>query len=145
MDTRTARRAAEKAARDLINGRAALVGELGVMHAERARLAEEVKAAAEQGRQLIADAGAEASSLVTSAQDLARAGAQLYADAYQVAAAGGWTAADLAALGFEPASTGTRRRRAPATEQQPDHGSSLVTLLEQPAVGDLQAASAPAS
>ncbi len=145
MDARRARRAAEKAARDLINSRAALVGELGVMHAERARLAEEVKAAAEQGRQLIADAEAEASSLVTSAQDLSRAGDQLYADAYQVAATGGWTAADLTTLGFEPASIGPRRRRAPATEQQPDRDKSVVTLLEQPAVGDLQAASASAS
>ena len=74
-----------------------------------------------------------------SARDLAQAGAQLYADAYEVAATGGWTAADLAA----PASSGTRRRR--GTEQQADQGSSVVALLEQPGVGDLQAALAPAS
>jgi len=116
MDSRTARRSAEKAARDLVNSRAAVVGELGVMYAERARLAEEMNAATARGRQLIADAQAEASGLVAAAQDFAQAGAQLYADAYEVAATGGWTAADLAALGFEPTSRGTRRRRAPATE-----------------------------
>lgn len=111
MDTRAARRAAEKAARDLVNGRAGLVGELGVVQAELARLAEEVAQAAARGRQLVADAEAEAANLVAAAQDCAREGEQRYADAYGAATGGGWTAADLTALGFQPTGSSPRRRR----------------------------------
>ncbi len=125
MDTRAARRAAEKAARNLVNSRAALVGDLGVMQAERARLAEEVAEAATRGRQLVADAETEAAQLVAAIQDRAQEGEQHYADAYGAATGGGWTAADLTALGFQPAGSSPRRRR-PAAAEQPEPAAPLV-------------------
>ena len=113
MDTRTARRAAEKAARDLINNRATLIGELGVAQAERAQLEADVTTAADRGRQLVAAAEAEASRLLETAQSCVRDAEQRYTDVYGAATAAGWAPADLATLGFQPAdsSTGPRRRR----------------------------------
>jgi hypothetical protein len=132
MDSRAARRAAEKAARNLMNERAALVGELGVMDAERRRLADEVAAAARRGRQLVADAEAEAARLVAAAQDVAQDGEQRYADVYGAATAEGWAPGDLKALGFAPSSNNPPRRRRstplPAETNQPP-----LTLPAQPA------------
>ena len=116
MDARAARRAAEKAARDLISQRAARVGDLGVLRAERAQLADDVTTAQAQGQHLVAAAQAEAGALVQAARDLALDGEQRYADAYSAATAAGWIADDLAALGYQPAQTKTRspRRRQPS-------------------------------
>ncbi len=141
MDTRAARRAAEKAARHLMNSRAALVGELGVLHADRARLAQDVVDAASRGRQLIADAEAEAARLVAAAQNLAQDGEQRYADAYSAATTGGWAPADLHALGFQPVNgSGSRRRR--VAVDQPELTPPVVTLPEQTDPHDQQPASA---
>lgn len=111
MDTRTARRAAERAARDLLTSRAAVAGEVGVVAAERAQLAEDVTAATSRGRDLIAAAEAEAARLIAAAQDLVVEADQRYADVYSAATGAGWTPADLTALGFQPAPAGTTRRR----------------------------------
>lgn len=130
MDNRTARRAAEKAARDLITSRTALVGQLGVAHAERTQLTADVTAAAARGRQLVEAAEAEAARLVAAAQDLAADGETRYADVYSAATTEGWTPADLTALGFATGNTTPQRRRrtlAPTTEPAP----RPVTLPEQ--------------
>ena len=120
MDSRTARRTAEKAARDLIASRAALVGELGVAHANRTQLADDISVATARGRQLLAAAEAEAARVLAAAHDLAHDGETRYADVYSAATAAGWTPADLSALGFPPSSTSTqRRRRTPAAPSQP--------------------------
>lgn len=146
MDTRAARRAAEKAARDLMTSRAALVGELGVVHAERTQLAEDVTVATARGRELVAAADAEAARLVAAAQDLAQDGEQRYADAYGAATAAGWTPIDLTALGFQPATgSSPRRRRTPV--EQPEltpPAETSVTLPEQHVEHDQQPATAPA-
>lgn len=117
MDTRVARRAAEKAARDLITSRAVVVGELGVVAAERAQLAEGVSAANRRGRDLVAAAEAEAARLVAAAQDLVAEADQRYTDVYNAATGAGWTSADLVALGFQPGTASTTRRRRAAVEQ----------------------------
>lgn len=120
MDTRTARRTAEKAARDLITSRTALIGELGVAQAERSQLDADVAAAAEQGRQLIAAAEADAARLLQTAQAAIQDADQRYADLYTAATAAGWAPADLTALGFAPAAgTQARRRRPPAPAAPP--------------------------
>lgn len=111
MDNRTARRAAERAARDLINSRAALVGELGVAAAERLQLSDEVNAAAGRGRQLVEAAEVEAARLLAGAHDLVMTGEQRYTDVYTAATAAGWAPADLTALGFASPGTATRQRR----------------------------------
>lgn len=136
MDSRTARRTAEKAARDLVTTRAALVGEVGVAAAERTQLTDDITAATERGRQLVASAQAEAARLVAAAQDLVTAGEQRYTDAYTAATAAGWTPSDLTALGFPPAtSTPTRRRRPAATDQAapPPAAASADAPEQQPA------------
>ncbi len=132
MDTRAARRAAEKAARDLISHRATLVGELGVAQAERTQLEDDVAAAAERGRQLIAEAQAEAARLLEHAQACVRDAEQRYTDVYTSATAAGWTPADLTALGFQPA-TGSRprQRRASAEQTGTAPAEPSVTLPEQ--------------
>lgn len=55
---------------------AAVVGELGVVQAERAQLAEDVAAASTRGRELVAAAEAEAARLFAAAQDLVAAADQ---------------------------------------------------------------------
>ncbi len=67
MDVRVARRAAEKAARNLINDRAGLVGEVRVADAERTRLATDLEAAATRGRGLITSAEQESARLLAEA------------------------------------------------------------------------------
>ena len=136
MDTRAARRAAEKVARDLLNSRAAVVGDLAVAHADRARLADEVEAASKRGRDLVAAAEAEAARLLAAAQDEVGNGERRYADLYGAATAAGWTAADLAALGF-PAGTaaGAKRRRATAAEQIAGQPDQKQPAPEQPTTG----------
>ena len=146
MDSRTARRAAEKAARDLMTSRAALVGELGVAHAERMRLAQDVHAAADHGRQLVANAQAEAARLVAAAQDLVHDGEQRYGDAYTAATTAGWTTGDLTALGFQPSPSTTPRRRRTAADpvQQPAAAVPAQPAgPEQHAAGDQQPATSP--
>ena len=111
MDTRTARRIAEKAARDLIKARSAVIGELGVVNAERLKLASEVDTAAEQGRQLRAAAETQAAALLVSARDVARAGEQRYVEALTAAVSAGWTFEDLNTMGFPDVRAQNRRRR----------------------------------
>lgn len=135
MDTRAARRAAEKAARNLINNRTAPIGELGVAQAERALLEAEVVAAAGRGRQLVAAAEDEAARLLEHAQSAVRNATERYADLYSAATMAGWTPADLAALGFDSTSPHPRRastraqREAPAPGPSPEQ--SHVTVPEQ--------------
>ena len=130
MDTRTARRAAEKAARDLINDRAALIGELAVARADRTQLDTDITAACERGRQLVAAAEAEAAGLLDTAQAGVRQADQRYADVYSAATAAGWAAADLTALGFAPGNS-PRRRRSTTSSAGPDQPP--ITLPAQPA------------
>lgn len=145
MDTRAARRAAEKAARDLMTSRAALVGELGVVQAELGQLAEDVAAVTTRGRQLVAAAEDEAARLVAAAQAVVVNSEQRYADVYGAATAGGWTPADLSALGFPPATgTSPRRRRSPI--EQPELMPATDTPLalpQQPGEPDQQVATQP--
>ncbi len=139
MDSRTARRAAEKAARDLITSRAALVGELGVLHAERARLATDTDDATERGRQLVADAQAQAAHLVAAARDLSRDADQRYTHAYDAATSGGWTPTDLTALGFQPAQPAqpaNRRRRSTSDAAPPLTASDLPLPQQTPGTTD---------
>jgi hypothetical protein len=133
MDSRTARRAAEKAARDLIATRAALVGELGVAAAERTQLIADVTTATDRGRELIAAAEAEAAHLVAAARHLVADGEQRYTDAYTAATTAGWTPADLTALGYPPATTNTarRRRQAPADQAAAASEAAAVAVPEQ--------------
>jgi hypothetical protein len=111
VDTRTARRAAEKAARDLINARSAVIGELGVAHAERLRLAADVDNAAEEGQRLRVAAAARAADLMAAAHDGERTGEERYTDALAAAVAAGWTMSDLRAMGFPDGRSTSRRRR----------------------------------
>lgn len=109
MDVRVTRRAAEKAARTLINDRAGLVGELGVADAERTRLATNLEAAVARGRDLVTAADQEAARLLAEAQNDLADSETRYAAARTAATDGGWLTADLAALGYPP--TKARRSR----------------------------------
>ena len=113
MDTRAARRAAEKAARDLITSRTALIGELGVAQAERTQLDDDITAAAERGRALVAAAEAEAARMLQAAQACVRDADQHYTELYSAATAAGWAPTDLTALGFPPGDNPAPRRRRP--------------------------------
>ena len=117
MDTRAARRTAEKAARDLTTSRAALIGDLGVAQAERTQLDLDVTIAADRGQQLVTAAQADAARLLEVAHTQVRDADQRYADLYSAATTGGLTPADLTALGFPP--TNNPRRRRPDTAPPP--------------------------
>ena len=119
MDARIARRTAEKAARELVNARSAVIGELGVAHAERLRLAADVDNAVEQGLRLKAAAAARAAELLAAAQDGERSGEERYTDALAAAVAAGWTMSDLRAIGFPDGRSTSGRRR-------PKHGDDTA-------------------
>jgi hypothetical protein len=120
MDTRIARRAAEKAARDLMKARSAVIGDLGVVNAERLRLLAEVDTAAEEGRRLRTAAETRASEVLIAAREVARLGEQRYVEALAIAKSAGWTLEDLNSMGFPDVRAPSRRRRADPAERAAD-------------------------
>ena len=119
MDNRTARRTAEKAARDLVATRAAVVGDLGVASAERTDQAAAVTAAQQYGQKLLRAAQEQSEQLVAAAQQNAEDATARYADAHQRALAAGWTSSDLDDLGFALRTATARRRRTPTDTPGP--------------------------
>jgi len=115
MDARDARRAAEKAARDLINTRAALIGEIGVAAARHTDTTTGVTGAQHHAQALLDEARRRGNQLVRDAQTAVEDTAAACAAAYDSAAAAGWTPAELDQLGF-PAPAAPRRRTRPAAK-----------------------------
>jgi len=113
MDARDARRAAEKAARDLINTRAALIGELGVAAARHTDTTNAVAHAQHQAEALLDEARCRGNQLIHDAQTAVDDTAGACAAAYDSATAAGWTPAELDQLGF-PAPAAPRRHTRPA-------------------------------
>jgi hypothetical protein len=101
-DAREARRSAEKAARDLINDRAALIGDLGTSAHHRATTKDGVATARAEGALLIAAARAQAATLVTTATDAVASADQAYAAAYTAALTGGWQRSELKTMKYPP-------------------------------------------
>ncbi len=98
MDARDARRAAEKAARDLINTRAALIGGLGVAAARHANTTTGLTHAQHHAEALLDEARHRGAQLVHDAQSAVDDAAAACAAAYSSAT--GWTPAELDQLGF---------------------------------------------
>ena len=127
-DVRTARRNAEKAARDALAGTlVGAAGELGAARATQQEAGAGVAAAAEKGRQVV-----EAAQLVEAAALLDRAQAQVaetdtgYASAWQGARDAGWAPAQLRGMGY-PAPPALRI--GPASHRQakpPKRGRALL-------------------
>ncbi len=113
MDARDARRAAEKAARDLISTRAALIGELGVAAARHTDTTNAVTDAQHHAEALLDEARRRGNQLVRDAQTAVEVTAAACAAAYDSATAAGWTPAELDQLGF-PGPAAPRRRTRPA-------------------------------
>ena len=114
-DVRTARRNAEKAARDALAGTlVGAVGELGVARATQQEASAGVDAAAEKGRQLLKAAQLEAAALLDRAQAQVAEADTGYASAWQAARTAGWAPAQLRGMGYTapPASALARRRTA---------------------------------
>ena len=114
-DVRTARRNAEKAARDALAGTlVGAAGELGVARATQQEAGAGVDAAAEKGRQLLEAAQLEAAALLDRARAQVAEADTGYASAWQGARDAGWTPAQLRGMGYPapPASALARRRTA---------------------------------
>ena len=111
MDVRDARRAAEKAARDLLNARTRVVGDLAVATAARAKATDAAARAGDQGRALVEAAKREAASITEAAAIVVADADAGYAAAHRAATAAGWQPAELTALGF-PAPTRFGRKEA---------------------------------
>ena len=100
-----------------MKARSAVIGELGVVNAERLRLASEVDIAAEQGRRLRTDAETRAAELLDVARNVARVGEQRYVEALTAAVSAGWTLEDLGSMGFPDVRASSRRRRPDPVER----------------------------
>jgi hypothetical protein len=114
-DVRTARRNAEKVARDALAGTlVGAAGELGVARATQQEAGAGVDAAVEKGRQLLEAARLEAAALLDRAQAQVAEADTGYASAWQGARDAGWTPAQLRGMGYPvpPASASARRRTA---------------------------------
>jgi hypothetical protein len=112
MDSRDTRRAAEKAARALLQARAAAVGDLAVADTSRAAAGERLTAAVGDGQALIEAAQQQAAQLLTDARAGLDDAHSSYAAAHAAALDAGWQPAELATLGY-PAPAGRRPRRRP--------------------------------
>lgn len=128
MDSRGARRAAEKAARALLHARATAVGDLAVADTSRTTAEERVTAAATEGQALIDAAKGRAEQLLTDAHAAVTDAQAGYAAAHTAALEAGWQLAELHRLGY-PAPAGRRRRPRAAmpahTGMRPNAESSL--------------------
>ena len=114
-DVRTARRNAEKVARDALAGTlVGAAGELGVARATQQEAGAGMDAAVEKGRQLLEAARLEAAALLDRAQAQVAEADTGYASAWQGARDAGWTPAQLRGMGYSapPASASARRRTA---------------------------------
>jgi len=123
-DVRTARRNAEKAARDALAGTlVGAAGELGVARATQQEAGAGVDAAAEKGRQLLEAAQLEAAALLDRARAQVAEADTGYASAWQGARDAGWAPAQLRGMGYPapPASASARRRT--ATRDRPGEGA----------------------
>lgn len=125
MDAKEARRAAEKAAREAMTAKVAVVGDLGAVHTDYTGAADQIEAARAKGRELIAAAEARAAELVDAATEAQRTLGDRYATAHRSAVDVGWSSAELARMGF-PAPTGARRRGS-RSEQTNQTDESTVT------------------
>lgn len=130
MDTRQKRRDAEKAARQLIADRTALIGELAVAQSERDAAQASIDDARERGRQMVREAEDRAAALVTRAREEADAVDVTYADTHAAAVAGGWSGPDLAQLGFPAPARRSRPRPAPTTHAAAAPGSPDSATIE---------------
>src|SRR5664280_2535765 len=114
-DLRTARRTAEKLARDALGGTLlGAAGELGVALARRAEAAEAIAAAAENAREIVRAAEAEAAAVVDRARHEATEADTGYAAAWREATTVGWAPAQLRGMGYPRPVTPRRRAAAPA-------------------------------
>src|SRR5450759_4682287 len=110
-DVRTARRNAEKAARDALAGTlVGAAGELGAARATQQEAGAGVAAAAEKGRQVVeADTG--------------------YASAWQGARDAGWAPAQLRGMGYPAPTASASARRRTATRDRPEKGAPSSVAL----------------
>ena len=113
-DARSARRSAEKVAREALAGcMVGAAGELGVAQGRRQEAADAVAFAAEAGQRLVQAAQIEAAALRERAQAEVAAADAGYAGAWQAARDAGWTPALLRGMGYsQPAATRLARRPA---------------------------------
>jgi len=113
-DLRTARRTAEKLARDALGGTLlGAAGELGVALARRAEAAEAIAAAAERAREIVRAAEAEAAVVVDRARQEATEADTGYAAAWRAATTVGWAPAQLRGMGYPRPVTPRRRAGGP--------------------------------
>ena len=131
----TARRAAERAARNRLAGPLiSAVGELGVAVAERGTAAAGVPVAEEQAREHVRRAQAEAQEMVAAARAQVAAADDSYQAAHRAATDAGWSAAALVDMSYpEPRSTGARtRRRERTAARRPASVRELAPLDGRP-------------
>jgi len=129
MDARDARRAAEKAARDLINTRAALIGELGVAAARHANTTTGLTHAQHHAEALLDEARRRGAQLVHDAQSAVDDAAAACAAAYSSATAAGWTPAEHDPHGLPPPPPPRRPADKPAST--PDPGMRSIGRHDQ--------------
>lgn len=130
-DLRNVRRSAERAARELMSVKLALVGDLGAAQMAQATATGGVDEARAEGRALVDRARQEGDRLVTQARRAAEETAAQYAETYAAAVAGGWTPDDLLGLGYSSPPRTRRRPEAAGRERADGDGGS-----SDPAAGE---------
>lgn len=124
METREARRAAEKAAKERLGGPLiAAVGELGVAVARQQASVAAVAAAREQGRALVLAAQQEADRLAAEARVGIAEADEEYRAAHDAALRAGWFSAALVEMGYD----GPPPRRRSRVTPTPDDGAPEVS------------------
>ncbi len=131
MDSRAARREAEKAARVLIAGKVEIIGDLAVASAARATAVDGIKSAKEQGKMLVEQAKKQSAELVSAARERVEDAEVEYGAVFTVAVSTGWTAKELVDLGYEPTVRTTHKRptvkkAAPLLATVPSDGDQVI-------------------
>ncbi|GAB7192792.1 hypothetical protein NUM3379_35010 [Kineococcus sp. NUM-3379] len=127
-DLREARRAAEKAAKALLQRTMiGAAGELAAAAASRTAANEDVGTVQERAAEHVARAQREAEEMVAAAADRASVAATSYEEAYAAALAAGWSAAALLELGHDAPAGRRSRRGAPRPRSSGDDSGPEVT------------------
>jgi hypothetical protein len=111
VNTRGERRAAERAARELIAGKVTFIGDIGEVAAARTAAQTGVDEARDRARQLVEEARREGDRLVADARAKVTDADTRYAEAFDRAVSEGWSAHLLTSLGHPAPIRAPRRAR----------------------------------
>ena len=137
VDSRKARRNAEKAAREALSGTlVGVAGDLGAAMAAREEAANIIGAAQTKAEAILATARREAAAVIEAAEGEAVTAREAYATAWTAAKDAGWTPAQLRSMGYDKPPT-ARKNTATRTATGSQRPAETASAERETAAADV--------